>query len=30
MGVWRTMGRDCDDDRIPDTHVLPVDMSVVL
>jgi hypothetical protein len=30
MGVWRSMGRDCDDDRIPDTHVLPVDMSVVL
>ena len=30
LRVWRTMGCDSNDDRIPHPHVLPLDMSVVL
>jgi hypothetical protein len=30
LGVWRPMGCDCNDGRIPYAHVLPVDLSVVL
>lgn len=30
VGVRRAMGRHCHDDRIPDAHVLSVDMSLVL
>ena len=30
LGVWWTMGCDCDDARISDAHVLPLDMPVVL
>ena len=30
LGVWWPMGCDCNDGRIPDPHVLLVDLSVVL
>jgi hypothetical protein len=30
VGVRRTMGRHCHDDRFPDAHVLSMDMSLVL
>jgi hypothetical protein len=30
VGIRRTMGRHCHDDRIPGAHVLSVDMSLVL
>ena len=30
LGVWWPMGCNCNDGRIPDAHVLLVDLSVVL
>jgi hypothetical protein len=30
VGVWRTMGGNSYDDRFPNSHVLPVDMPLVL
>jgi hypothetical protein len=30
VGVWRTMGRHRHDGRIPDAHVLSLDLSLVL